>query len=206
MKVILKIFILSLGALFAQQTPLFAQSKIAKCQDENGKWYYGSANLHRCVDSQNITTLNERGVRVDETKRVKTEEELASEKAQQEKEAKELEEKRLAKLERDRIFNIYQNEKEIEYARQKKLQGVDRKIGQHENYIDALAKQEEALQKKKTDTSNNVLKKRFQTKIDEIAPKKQTSEQRIGELELEKITLNKKYDDDLKLFRKFKDK
>ena len=205
MKVILKIFIVSLSAFFAQQTPVFAQSKIAKCQDEDGKWHYGSANLHRCSDSKSITTFNERGVRIDETKRIKTEEELAAEKAQRDKEAIELEEKRQAKLERDRILTVYQDEQDIENARQQKMIGIDRKIGQHKNYIVALTKQEESFEKKKADTSNRVLKKKFQAKIDEIPPKKQSSEERITLLKQEKLTWNKKYDEDLAFFRKHKD-
>ncbi len=205
MKVILKIFILSLSAFFAQQTPVYAQSKIAKCQDENGKWHYGSSNLHRCSDSESITTFNERGVRIDEKERVKTKEELAAEKAQRGQEAIELEEKRKAKLERDRILTVYQDEQDIENARQKKILGIDSKIGQHKNYIVALTKQEEALKKKKIDTSNRVLKKRFQAKIDEIPPKKESSEQRITLLEQEKITVNKKFDEDLTFFIKHKD-
>ena len=209
MKVITKTLIFGLCALLQMQSAVYSQSnsgssKIAKCQDENGKWHYGSANLHRCADSQDITTFNERGVLIDKQKRVKTEQELAAEKSQREQEAIALEEKRKAQLERDRILTVYQNEQDIENARQKKLLGIDRKIGQHQNFIEALAKQEEALTKKKRGLTNPALKKRTQAKIDEIAPKKLSSERLISELEKEKITSNKKYDEDLAFFKKNK--
>ena len=86
----------------------------------------------------------------------------------------------------------------------KKLIAIDRKIGQHKNYITALDKQQVALEKKKTKTTNVAIQTRVQAKIDEVEPKKQVSEQRIKELKLEKTATNKKYDEDLAYFKKHK--
>ena len=212
MKAMLKIFILGACASLSVMTSsfLYAQSnsggsgvKIAKCQDEKGIWHYGSRNLHRCADSENITTLNERGVRVDETQPIKTPEELAAETAKRDQEAAEVEKQRREKFEQDRILNVYLNEQDIEIARQKNLISIDRKIKQHTNYIAALGKQEASLKKKIANTKSVAVKQSIQAKIDEQGPKVETSEKRIKALEQEKIDANAKYDEDLRLFREY---
>ena len=203
MKAIFKTIFVGVCVSLAVSNSSYSQ-KIAKCQDENGKWHYGSSNLHRCADSQDITTLNDRGILLNKEKRVKTGEELAIEKAQKEQLSMELEKQRKAQLERDRILTVYQNEQDIETARQKKLIAIDRKIGQHKNYIAALDKQQVAFEKKKTEAKNVAIQAGFQAKIEEVEPKKQVSEQRIKELKLEKTATNKKYDEDLAYFKKHK--
>ena len=120
MKVIFKTIFVGLCVSLAVSTSSYSQ-KIAKCQDENGKWHYGSSNLHRCADSQDITTFNDRGVLLNKEKRIKTGEELATEKAKNEQLSIELERQRKAQLERDRILTVYENEQDIETARQKKI-------------------------------------------------------------------------------------
>ena len=206
MKVNLKLLVVSIPLLFMTNFELHAQShtKINKCQDEKGAWHYGSKNLHKCSDSSKITTLNERGVRLEQKERVKTKEELELEAKQKEKELAATEQKRLDQIEKNRILTVYQSEEDIQKARSKKLHDYDQKINQHQTYINALENQEKALTEKIKETKNFSIKKKAKNSISKIEPKKLSSEKRIKELTQEKIEVNAKFDEDLAFFRKNK--
>lgn len=204
----IKLLVCSISVILIASVDVHAQSggqnKITKCQDDQGVWHYGSSNLYRCAESSKITTFNDRGIRVKEVDKVKTKEQIVAEKELKERKKLELEQQRFDQIERDRILTVYQNEADIESAREKKMIAYDRKIGQHKNYIQALGRQKQHLEKKILATKNRVLKSNFQKEIDQIDPKATKSEQRIQILKQEKIESNKKFDEDLEFFKKHK--
>ena len=206
MKVNLKLLIMSIPLLFISGFELQAQShtKITKCKDEKGAWHYGSKNLHKCSDSSKITTINDRGVRLGQKEKVKTKEELELEAKQKEKELAAIEKKKLEELEQNRILTVYQSEEDIEAARSKKMIAYDRKIGQHQNYINALRNQEKSFAKKAAETTNPGIKASFNAEIEKLEPKVAGSEKIISKLKQEKVESNVKFDEDLAFFRKNK--
>ena len=180
------------------------KTKIKKCQDKDGKWHYGTNSDYRCADSSKITTLNKNGVRVKEVNAVKTQEQLDAEKKTREEAKLNKEKEKFEKIERDRILTVYQSEEDIERARVAKLESLKRKIEQHGTYLKALESNEKALVNKKNNTSNRSLKSQYSKKIDALKPKAEASKKRVVQLEKEQVEVNKKYDDDLTIFKKYK--
>jgi len=186
--------------------PALANSKITKCQDSTGKWYYGTSASYYCDDTKEITSLNSAGVKVNKVKGLKTPEQLAAE-AQARKEQEELERKaNFEKIERERIMMIYQTEDDITRTKSKQLTALSQKITQHENYVAALLKQKEVQESRKAKTNNPVLIQRAEDKIAVIEEKSALSTKRIVELNQQIIDDRKKYDDELAKFIKYKDK
>ncbi len=178
--------------------------KITKCKDEKGVWHYGSSNLYRCADSSKITTLNERGVKLNQIDEVKTQEQLDEEEKKKEQERLAIEKAKFEQIEKARILTVYQSEEDIERARQEKMTSYDRKINQHKNYIAALTNREKLLNNKKNKTKNSSLKRQFSDEIKALQPKADKSRKRIAELEKGKLQSDEKYDQDLAIFRKYK--
>jgi len=204
----IKIVIVALSLLFISlinSVEAYAQSstKITKCKDEKGVWHYGSSNLHRCSDSSNITTFNERGVRIDQQEKVKTEQELKEEQVRLEDERRAIEKEKYRQLEKQRILASYQSEDDVQVARDKKILSYDRKITEHENYINALENQEKSLRSKIKNTTNASIKRKSKKKIETIAPKITSSETKIKELKRAKIQENNKFDQDLEFYRQY---
>ena len=187
----------------AQNKTEGAKNQFTKCQDENGVWHYGSSNLHKCPQSSGLTVLNDRGVRLDKVDPVKTQEQLEAEKQVKEKEEQEKEEQKQLEMQRERILTIYQTEADIKVARERALKSIDVKIKQHRNYIEALKNQEKILNNKISSTSNKAIQRNSEAEIEKIKPKQEYSKSRISELQAEKIEVNKYYDKDLEIFRKY---
>ena len=178
--------------------------KITKCQDKDGKWHYGSNNSYRCDNSSKITTLNDRGMKVDEEAPVKTAEQLEKERLAAEEEKKRIEKETFDQAERDRILMVYQSQDDIQRSRENELRSLEQKKGQHQNYILALEKKKDSLEKKKAGTKNKGIIKRTNAQIAPILPKIEKSNQKIVEIDQKIIEVNKKYDADLAFFKKHK--
>jgi len=184
--------------------PALANSKITKCQDSKGKWYYGTNASYYCDDTKEITSLNSAGIKVNKVKGLKTAEQLAVE-AQARKEQEDLEKKaNFEKVERERIMMIYQTEDDITRTKSKQLTALSQKITQHENYVAALSKQKEIQESKRAKTNNSAVIKKIDDKIIVINKKSESSSKRIIELNQQIIDDRKKYDDELAKFIKYK--
>lgn len=176
---------------------------IAKCQDATGKWHYGTSVSSKCAQSE-ITKLNDRGVVKDKLAAPKTEQELAAEKASKE----EAEKTRLVEQEerdqKNRILSVYEVEGDIERARQNNLRSINQQVVLHNAYVTSL-KENQALKRKKANgVTSKALQERLLKQADAIDSDIKQSEKESLKLE-EKIKLvNSRYDEELKMFRKYK--
>lgn len=174
---------------------------IAKCQDANGKWHYGSSVSSKCAKSE-ITKLNERGVVKDKVAAPKTSKELNAEKER----AKKDEVIRIAEQEerneKTRILNVYEKESDIERARQNNLRAINQQVGLRNAYIDSLKEKKAANIRKIEQVSNVNLKEQFTKEIAEIDADIQESQKAFTGLEEKIKSVNAKYDEELKVFRK----
>lgn len=176
---------------------------ISKCQDEKGKWHYGTSVSSKCVKSE-ITKLNDRGVLKKRVAAPKTSEEL---KAVREK-VEEEEEIRLREREesnqKNRILSIYEIEEDIERARNNNLKSINQQTVLNNAYIDSLRKKLESKSKKINTVTSQPLKDRIKQEMADIDVEIKQSSQLSLELE-EKIKItNTRYDEELEVFRKYK--
>ena len=175
---------------------------VAKCQDADGKWHYGTSVSSKCAQSE-ITKLNDRGVVKEKVAAPKTDKELAAEKANAEAEEK----KRLVEKEendhKNRILSIYETEEDIERIRQNNLRSLNQQMVLHNAYANSLKENQVLKRKKSTETSNVALRKKLIKEAGEmdaeIAESKQSSLKIAEKIKL----VNIEYDQELELFRKY---
>jgi len=186
--------------------PSIVYAKITKCKDANGNWHYGSNASSLCADSSEITSLNKSGVEVKKIAAVKTKQQLLLEKEQRDKELEELNKAKFEQAEKERILMVYHSEKDIARVRANQLDALQQKEDQHTSYIDALNRQKESFEKKKSKTTNKVLIKKLDEKILASDAEIKKSEKRIVDLKEEAIVVKEKFTNDLLNFQKYKDK
>lgn len=129
-------------------------SSITKCKDENGKWHYGDFAASECARSR-VTTLNEQGVKVDETEAALSREEL---RARREAKARAdiIKAEKLAAHARDRrLLMTYESVARLEEARDERLASVDGFIRVDEEFLKRLQDQYVGLEARRVSDPNN---------------------------------------------------
>lgn len=176
---------------------------ISKCQDENGKWHYGTSVSSKCAKSE-ITKLNERGVVKDKVAAPKTAEELAAEKANAE------EAERIRQIEKEeadqknRILSVYEKEEDIERARQNNLRSINQQVVLRNAYINSL-KENRALKVKKVSTiASKPIQENINKQIADIDVELEQSKKSSLELEEKIKEVNSHYDKELEMFKRYK--
>jgi len=185
-------------------SPLLANSKITKCQDSSGKWYYGTNASYNCDTTKEVTSLNQSGVKVGKVAGQLTPEELLVQAKARAAEQDRLMKANFEKAERERIMMVYQTEGDIHRAKDKQLTAVNQKIVQHENYVAALQKQKELQESKKAATKNAATIKKIDAKIAVIDKKSSTSLNKIEKLNQKLINDENKFNLELDKFLKYK--
>ncbi len=119
----------TLGAASAES----AQT-IKKCQDEDGKWYYGDQAAEVCARSR-ITEINDRGLKVDETLPL---DEVEAARKQKEADRSAEIRAREQKVKDQRVLAMYDSEQAIVYSRDQRLNSIDNYIAIHQELLDRL--------------------------------------------------------------------
>ena len=175
---------------------------ISKCQDENGKWHYGSSVSSKCKKSE-ITNLNNRGVVKDRVAAPKTAAQLDAEKSSQKEAEKVREIEQIKADEKNRVLSVYEKETDIERARQNNLRSINQQVVLRDAYIKSL-KENRAIKEKKIPTiSSKPLQERVRQQIVDIDDELEESRGSAKELQDKITAVNIRYDKELELFRKY---
>ena len=178
-------------------------SAITKCQDADGKWHYGDYATEACAESK-LTKLNERGKTVDEIDAPKTEEELAQEKEQRDKEEAERLAAEQAEAEKSRILSIYETESDIDRVRDNQISSIQGNIDVHKAYIISKQKSVNRLNQQKEQLTNPVAKKNVEEKIEEANKEIESSQQAVKNFEEQKLAIAEKFEKEKQLYRELK--
>lgn len=176
---------------------------IKKCKDANGKWHYGDTAVRECENSK-ITTLTDRGFVEDELEAPKTKEELAAEKAEQERIEAEKQAKLQAEEEKVRILSIYETEDDIDRQRDNQIQSVQSNIEVHKAYINSMNGSIERNKKKIGEVKSPVVKKSLQEQIDKANKDIASYKKKLVVLEQDKAKIVKRFDQEKEIYRKLK--
>ena len=175
------------SALLIAVAMLFSSSAwaIKKCQDAEGRWYYGDVAVAECENSK-ITTLNERGFVEGELEAPKTEEEIAAE------EAEAAEQERLAaaaareREERRRILSIYETEADIDRQRDNALRSVQSNIDVHIAYLNNMTQRIDRDEARLEEITGKRRRENLQASIDDGKQKMIEFKQQLDQLQVEK--------------------
>ncbi len=152
--------------------------KIKKCQDANGRWYYGDTAAETCNQSK-VTVINDKGLRVKEIAAPPTEAEIKARERNQstnDNEQKRAEEK----ARRDnQLLATYDNENQIIVARDRKLTELESQLRATTETLNTLratlnrmqsrAAQEKSQGKVSEETATNIAKTEAQIAKHEAA-------------------------------------
>ncbi len=178
---------------------------ISKCKDEDGKWHYGDNVRHLCAKAK-VTEINNRGVKVNELAAPKTKEELAAEEAKKAEEAKILAEKNAKEKEKERILSIYETEDDIERARSNNVVSLEQQVVVHDAYIKSLGQKREDRMMKIERSNNEETKKIYTAEVEGIDKEVKKSEKTKLEIAEKVKKTHERFDAELALFRKHKNK
>lgn len=195
-----KLLLLPLLAIIFTSPSVFA---IKKCKDANGKWHYGDTAVKECENSK-ITTLTDRGFIEDELEAPKTKEELATEKAEQDRIEAEKKAKIEAEEEKVRILSIYETEDDIDRQRDNQIQSVQSNIEVHKAYINSMNGRIERNQKKMGEVESAVVKKSLQNQIDKANKDIAAYKKKLVSLEADKNKVIKRFEKEKEIYRKLK--
>lgn len=197
--------VVSVGLLAALMLISFPAAAIKKCQDSEGKWYYGDLAEAECRRSK-ITTLDDRGFIKEERPAPKTQAELAAEAESTRLAEAALAQRESEAAERARILSIYETEADIERQRANQLTSIESDIGVHEAYLNAVRARVER-EKTKLETTKN--KRRIDELEASLAAAKSNIDQyqtQLDELKAERLAVNEKFDQEIALYRELKAK
>lgn len=176
---------------------------IKKCKDADGKWHYGDTAVKECENSK-ITTLTDRGFIEDELEAPKTKEELAAEKAEQDRIEAEKKAKIEAEEEKVRILSIYETEGDIDRQRDNQIQSVQSNIEVHKAYINSMNGRIERNQKKMGEVKSPAVKKSLQKQIDKANKDIATYKKKLVSLEADKNKVIQRFEKEKEIYRKLK--
>ena len=193
-----------MGALLAVLGPVHAG--LNKWVDENGQVHYGDRVPAKYL-KQERDVLNEQGVVVRKHEAMKTDEELAREKALKEKQAAEtrvrmIEAKKAAL--RDRVLlETFTTEDDLIHSRDDRIEAVDTQILLTETIIKDNEKKLEALKKRITgiEKSGRKVPENLHKEQDAVSRQLETHYQYVETKSQEKQNIIDKFDEDIKRFR-----
>lgn len=174
-----------------------AQVTITKCQDKDGNWHYGDFAAESCDRDSKITEIDERGVRVRETRPPPTQEELDA-KIEAERQAR-LEAEREAERQRkdEQLLHTYDSAKAIERARDEHVAALDREMESYRLFKQALIDEKAALKNDDAEASDE--------RIGNLDEQIRQYDRAMDKLQNERRSTVEQYDSDLERYHALTD-
>lgn len=167
-----------------------SSSSITKCKDENGKWHYGDFAAEQCARTR-VTTLNEQGVKIDESDAAMSREESRA-KREAESRAKLLKaEKQKEHMRNRRLMMTYESVEHIESARDERLASVDGFIRVDKEFLKRLEDQYVQLESRRvSDPNNGKLLKDIEVTEEQITAYEKSLANRLADREKIELEFN----------------
>ena len=128
-----------------------AAESIKKCQDEEGKWHYGSFAAQECAKSV-VTELNEKGSKIGENVPPPTREVLKAKETERLAKQRELVAIEAQRKKDEDLIHIYGSEEVILSTRDRKLASIDKNLDVTQQIRQGILKDIDALSKREQTT------------------------------------------------------
>lgn len=195
--------LLGLGLSLVLATANAAGTKITKCQDARGKWYYGDTAADACARSK-VTEMSEHGTTKREIAAPLTEEQLRARAANREADERKQRELAEGKRRDEILLSSYALEQDIMVVRDRKLGELEASIKASELTLKSLSGALARLEKQAAEDKDPKLAAENKKALAQTKSQIERHESAIVSKRKEQETVRAQFDSDLERYRQLK--